>query len=166
MIDALGFILSLISIPAIVKLDEVNTRYNSRKADIEMAKSFKCGLRPKKPNYLYMQMLIFNRYVIDKISYNRYGNAEYISRIGEDGECHRGYDITYKIDDSGCVTNQKTTAFERMNMGKKYFTDEYPQYRWVTIVEDFEFEKYIDDPEFIAKCERHFTEEGMKKYDD
>lgn len=166
MIDALGFILSLISIPAIVKLDEANTRYNSRKADLEMAKSSKCGLRPKTPNNLYMQMIIFNQYVIDKLSNDKYGDAKHISRFDENGKYYVGYDITYKIDENGHVTNQKTTAFERMNMGKRYFMDTYPQYRWVNVVEDFEFKKYADDPEFIAKCERHFTEEGMKKYDD
>ena len=169
MIDALGFILNLLAIPTIIKLDEANTKYKSKQADIENAKfQNPCGIVPRTPNDLCSQMWYFDKYVIHKLGSEPYGNAPpiWLEEINELGLRYFGYDITYKLDENGNPTNEKTTAWERMCMARDYFYKQHPGCRWVTIVKDFELRKYQGDEKFLKKCIREFTPDAMKKYDD
>ena len=170
MIDALGFILSLISIPAIVKLDEANTRAKSRAADSQPTGY---TLRPSKPHKLILQMSIYEEVVNLKLSREKYGNAPYIrhggfNRVAE--EDRSGYDLTYKIDENGNVTNEKTTAKDRWHIAFHYFIKTYPQYRWVYFVEEDMFEDFEDSGSSYAKyfksiCLRDFTLDAVKETD-
>lgn len=168
MIDALGFILSLISIPAIVKLDEANTRAKSRAADSQPTGY---TLRPSKPCNLITQMMVYEGYVIHKVSRKPYGKAPHIWNKAYSEACDMsisGYDITYKVDENGNVTDQKTTAKERWNMAFQYFINEWYRYRWVYFVDDeiLNDRAYDFDKKFKEKCLRDFTPDSANKYDD
>ena len=168
MIDALGFILSLISIPALVKLDEANTRYKSRAADNQPTGY---TLRPSRPYNLVHQMSVYEKIVNLKLSPEKYGNAPFVWHRGYNRvieENVSGYDLTYKIDENGNVTNEKTTAKDRWHIAFHYFINKYPQYRWVYFVEEdmlkgdgSSYDKY-----FQTICIRDFTLDAVKEPDE
>lgn len=162
MIPGLGFILSLLSIPAIVKLDEANTRYKANHPNNEAIETPipKWAMGGQASN-MKLQMEVFNRFVIDKVGSGINSKATYTYIKGKSGEIHYGQDITYRCDENGNITNQKTTAVERLHMARKYFKKSWPQYRWVVIVPDWELLRYDDD--FKATCRRNFTDEAVAR---
>ena len=162
MIPGLGFILSLLSIPAIVKLDEANTRYKANHPNNEVIETPipKWAMGGKASN-MKLQMEVFTCYVVDKIGSGEYPNAKYSYIKGKDGKVHFGNDITYKCDENGNITNEKTTAVERLHMARACFKKYWPQYRWVVIVPDWELLRYDDD--FKATCRRNFTDEAVAR---
>lgn len=162
MIPGLGFILSLLSIPAIVKLDEANTRYKANHPNNEAIETpIPKWAMGGQASDMKLQMDVFNQYVIDKIAFCDDLSIKHTfmkTRIGIYTFC---YDITYKYDENGNITNQKTTAVERLHMARKHFKETWPQYRWVVIVPDWELLRYDDD--FKATCRRNFTDEAVAR---